>query len=62
LRHCDELQTPNATGFAGKAGARFEARSQDIGLNALVWPRIAAAKLLRQEKDEASPPIVFGGI
>ena len=37
LRHCNGLQTPKATGRqTGKAGARFEARSQDTGLAVLV--------------------------
>lgn len=43
----------------GKAGVRFEVRSQDIRLTALVClPRVGRA-LLRKEKDEASLPICF---
>lgn len=43
----------------GKAGVRFEIRSQDIRLTALVrLPREGRA-LLRKEKDEASLPICF---
>jgi hypothetical protein len=38
LRHCIGIQTPIATGLVetGKAGVRFKARSQDIGLAVLV--------------------------
>ena len=40
LRHCKGLQTPTATGLLksgiGKAGARFQAPSQDTGLAVLV--------------------------
>ena len=53
MRHCNGLRTPKATGRkAGKAGARFEARSQDIALTVLVGSR-ESGPLLRQEKDEA---------
>ena len=51
LRHCNGLQTPTATGRKiGKAGARFEARSQDTGLIALVMAPLARGRLLRQRE------------
>jgi hypothetical protein len=43
----------------GKAGVRFEIRSQDIRLTALVRRPRQGRALLRQEKDEASRPICF---
>jgi len=64
LRHCIGLQAPNGHCSVcrrknGKAGVRFEIRSQDIRLIALVrLPREGWA-LLRKEKDEASLPICF---
>lgn len=59
LRHCNGIQSPNATSDAGKAGVRFEARSQDTGLFALVRPA-RAGLFSDKEKDEASPAICFG--
>jgi hypothetical protein len=57
LRHCNGLQTPNATvGKDGKAGARLEARSQDTGLVVLVAAIHEVANFSVKEKDETSPP------
>jgi hypothetical protein len=57
-----DYKLPEATvGFVragGKAGVRFEVRSQDIGLIALVGP-LGERALLRNEKDEASLPDCF---
>ena len=39
----------------GKAGARFQARSQDTGQIALVGSRHCGTNLSVKEKDEASP-------
>lgn len=38
----------------GKAGTRFEVRSQDNGLAVLVVVACKSGRLLRKEKDEAS--------
>jgi len=55
LRHCNGLQTPIATGPRPGRRERGQARSQDIVLPVLVAVPLAGP-LLRQEKDEASPP------
>src|SRR5438067_2882728 len=71
LRHCNGLQTPTATGPAsgtGKAGVRFQARSQDTGLAVLVVVAMQSGRRFKserqgciapnfsvKEKDEASP-------
>ena len=47
---------PSATDYVGKAGARFEARSQDIGLAVLVPVKAVRAALTNfsvKGKDEA---------
>jgi hypothetical protein len=46
----------SALGTDGKAGVRFEIRSQDIRLTALVGRLRKRPALLRKEKDEASLP------
>jgi hypothetical protein len=60
-----KLPQPLVSGKTGKAGARFQARSQDIGLAVLVVAFIAIqagrlsyaeANFSVKEKDEASPP------
>ena len=65
-----KLPQPLVSVEAGKAGARFHARSQDIGLAVLVAAFIAeqvgclfyvGANFSVKEKDEASPPRVCGG-
>lgn len=62
LRHCNGLQAPNATSVAGKAGVRFEARSQDTGLVVLVRPRTFRGHFSVKEKDEARPSRSCGRI
>jgi hypothetical protein len=58
LRHCVGLRVPSqpleAPRASGKAGARFEAPSQDIPSAALVRSRPRGANFSDQEKDEAS--------
>lgn len=63
LRHCNGIQSPNATGPAREAGweggSKVKPESQDTGLVALVWNSGFAPVFLfsDKEKDEASPRI-----
>ena len=66
LRHCNGLQTPIATVHTdGKAGARSSPESgyrfgcARLVVVASVCDRRIQRQLLRQEKDEASPPNCF---
>ena len=55
LRHCNGLQTPNATGPSDReGGSEVSARSQDTGLAVLVVIPLCGINFSVKEKDEAS--------